>query len=539
MNQVLCPTCGAPVPFRSAASVMAVCDWCKSTLVRDADSVRNIGRMSEVLEDYSAIQIGTSGSLDGRGFTVVGRIQLRYDAGFWNEWYVIDDTGEGAWLSDASGQYTITRSVDAQTLPEPPAFDTLAPGTILPMLGHDGQRANFVAADIRRAQCTGGQGELPFAVGPGYAAYVADFRRGGEFLTLDYSDPDPAPAAVASVGGPGTGAPREAYAGLPARPPVAPSQPSATPTLYYGVAVTLASIQAQLLRDPDTIVDTAGRMKGKVTNLECPSCGASVPIVPGATTHLLCPACHAAVDTSGAVAEVIAAAERVEAVRTSLPLGAKGTIGGVAYTVIGLMRREEIDEEASTWTEYLLYAPQKGFTWLVETDDGWERADVLDTWPERPGREQALLGTARFDRLYDYQAVVRYAAGAFNWRVAVGDITALTDFAQGTTKLSAEATEAELTWSRSTPVSGPELQAWFGKQIAPQATKGPPSLSAPPAGGYRRIAKWLTILLLVVNIIPIVLSPGRALVISVIAIVCLYFPAWLMDLANRPKDGRG
>ncbi len=61
MQQVSCPTCGAPVPFRSAASVMAVCDYCKSTLIKDADSVRNIGRMSDVLEDYSPIQINTSG----------------------------------------------------------------------------------------------------------------------------------------------------------------------------------------------------------------------------------------------------------------------------------------------------------------------------------------------------------------------------------------------------------------------------------------------------------------------------------------------
>jgi len=86
MQKVSCPSCGAEVSFRSAASVMAVCEYCHSTLLKDAESVKDIGKMSDVLEDYSPIQINTSGEYQGKHFTVVGRIQLRYDDGFWNEW---------------------------------------------------------------------------------------------------------------------------------------------------------------------------------------------------------------------------------------------------------------------------------------------------------------------------------------------------------------------------------------------------------------------------------------------------------------------
>src|ERR1043165_6717676 len=101
MQKVSCPSCGAEVSFRSSASVMAVCEYCRSTLLKDAESVKDIGKMSEVLEDYSPIQINTSGVFQDRAFTVVGRIQLRYDAGFWNEWYVFFDDGTNGWLSDA------------------------------------------------------------------------------------------------------------------------------------------------------------------------------------------------------------------------------------------------------------------------------------------------------------------------------------------------------------------------------------------------------------------------------------------------------
>ncbi|WZB64611.1 hypothetical protein WJ970_28865 [Achromobacter xylosoxidans] len=58
MQQVLCPQCGAPVSFTSAASVMAVCGACRSTLLKDAASVRRIGEAAEVLEDYSPICLG-------------------------------------------------------------------------------------------------------------------------------------------------------------------------------------------------------------------------------------------------------------------------------------------------------------------------------------------------------------------------------------------------------------------------------------------------------------------------------------------------
>ena len=44
------------------------------------------------------------------------------------------------------------------------------------------------------------------------------------------------------------------------------------------------------------------------------------------------------------------------------------------------MRRAVVDG-GGEWFEYLLYTPKRGFSWMVETDDGWFRANVLDRWP--------------------------------------------------------------------------------------------------------------------------------------------------------------
>src|SRR5450830_802955 len=131
MQTVSCPSCGAQVQFRSHASVMAVCEYCKTTILKDADSVKDLGKMSDVLEDYSPIQIGTSGSFGSQNFTVIGRIQLRYSAGRWNEWYIMYDDGKTAWLGDSSGLYTLT--TERQSKVPLPAFADIVPSCTYPM----------------------------------------------------------------------------------------------------------------------------------------------------------------------------------------------------------------------------------------------------------------------------------------------------------------------------------------------------------------------------------------------------------------------
>src|SRR5258708_5387512 len=107
VQQSACPGCGAPVKFKSAASVMAVCEFCKTTLLKDAQAVSNLGKMSEVLEDYSPLQIGTSGQFAQRSFSLIGRIQLQYSAGFWNEWYALFAARTPRCLSHPPAQFTI------------------------------------------------------------------------------------------------------------------------------------------------------------------------------------------------------------------------------------------------------------------------------------------------------------------------------------------------------------------------------------------------------------------------------------------------
>ena len=496
MQIVSCPSCGAEVKFRSHASVMAVCEYCGTSVLKDADSVKDLGKMSSVLEDYSPIQIGASGVLGQRQFTVVGRIQLRYSAGMWNEWYLLFDDGATSWLGDSSGLYTVTAEYKGNGITpheiNVPAFEQLRPGASYGING-----APYIAAEIRVADCIGGQGELPFKVGEGYQSKVADFRRGTEFITLDYSD-------------------------------------SPRPIIYTGMAVTLESLRMQLLRDDETIHRSAGRYRGKLDALDCPSCGSGIKYLPGVTTTLVCPACQTQIDAAGTEATVLAAGERVTAARPTLDLGATANINKQDFTIIGMMRR--MDDEGTEWTEYLMYGARAGFSWLVETDEGWSGATVMSEWPVvyTPGQQSVVVEKAQYELLYAYGSEVTFAAGAFNWRVAVGDHTQVEEFQAGQIRLACETSEQEMTWSRSAPVAVDQLKAWFGAQFHGSATP------AKTAGGklavknrYRNAAKYIIGFMLVINAIPLLTNFSGTWFMSAIGALAIYLPATFLDSNDK------
>lgn len=461
---------------------MCVCEYCKTTILKDADSVKNFGKMSDVLEDYSPIQIGTSGVFAGRGFTVIGRIQLRYSAGRWNEWYVLFDDGKTAWLGDSSGLYTLTIEKTGKT--PLPLFENIVPARIYPIVGK-----SWTAAEVRTADCTGGQGELPFKVGEGWQAKVADFRNGTSFLTLDYSD-------------------------------------SADPTVYIGQAVTLEELKCQLLRDDDQVKTSAGKFKGKVDALACPSCGSSIQFLPGVTSNIICPSCRAQVDASGPTAEVLAAGKRMEDVHLTLDLGALATISGRQYQIIGLMQR--IDDEGTVWAEYLLYSARAGFLWLIETDDGWARANVQTDWPIWAQEETATLGKDSYTKLYRYNSKVIFAAGAFNWRVNIDDKTEIVEFQNGQNKLAAEMTPDEITWSQSSPVGADQIRAWFGDAIKADKAGSSDQVS----GMSTKFLWWIAGL----NAVPLLFSFGGTWFTVALAMAAVYFPAkYLGSLTEGEK----
>jgi Domain of unknown function (DUF4178) len=187
------------------------------------------------------------------------------------------------------------------------------------------------------------------------------------------------------------------------------------------------------------------------------------------------------------------------------------------------MRRVE-SGDGDGWTEYLLYAPGRPFLWLVETSDGWQRAQVLDRWPTWDGGGQASYEGRPFNQRSAYEARVTFAAGSFNWRVSVGDRTRVVEFADHAVRLAAEATDEELTWSRATPVALDQVRAWFGANV---------HADRQPHPRYAETARRILIALFLVNAIPLVFATGGSLTYAVIAALAIYLPALYLDRLDQ------
>ncbi len=64
-----------------------------------------IGKMAELFDDHSPLQLQTAGTWRGQGFTLVGRLQYKYAEGTWTEWYAVLADGSSAYLSEDNGAY--------------------------------------------------------------------------------------------------------------------------------------------------------------------------------------------------------------------------------------------------------------------------------------------------------------------------------------------------------------------------------------------------------------------------------------------------
>lgn len=173
MSALLCPSCGAEVPQRSAAMPYAVCAYCQSVVMREGEALHAVGKSAVLPFDVSPVQLGMRGIVrEGLGFEIVGRVRWGWSHGSWNEWLLRCDDGNHRWLGEAMGSFMLL-SEDRELLDLPLANQfahgrDIAPGT---MLGKD-----FTVSDIKEARCIAGEGDLPFPCSPDWTMTSVDFR---------------------------------------------------------------------------------------------------------------------------------------------------------------------------------------------------------------------------------------------------------------------------------------------------------------------------------------------------------------------------
>ena len=407
-----CPGCGAPVEFQSAQSSHAVCGYCQSMVVRSGEVLARIGKMAELFDDHSPLQLMASGriTLDGQDlpFTLIGRLQFQSEAGRWTEWVALLPDGSRATLGEDNGAYVFTRPMPiTSALPEAARF-VVGQGTSI-------NGKPYSIAFSGSVQLLAAEGELPRLPELGQPFPMVELRSSdAEVLAIDYGQ-------------------------LP-------------PAVERGRAVLLEDLQLQGLKS-----ESARSEQGRQFN--CPSCGATVSVQLASTKSCTCPACASLIDLSAGIGAELRASAQDEPVRPLIPLGSKGQLQGVAWQVVGFQHRmgqAPGDDEQFGWSEYLLYNQKRGFAFLVDAEDGWSLVRPTTGAPQlaASGQSASYLGSS-YRLQYSYQAQTSYVLGEFYWPVARGQRSSNRDFANAKGGLlSLEQTEHELTWS-----SGDKLNA--------------------------------------------------------------------------------
>ena len=448
--QANCPKCGKSVEFHGDFAMSSICEACGAIVVRPGygQSVGQVANLptsqqiSNLPHGDSPLEFGMRGRYQGHDFDIRGVVRLEHNAGgFWDEWYLLFDDGRCGWLAEVQQRLYLTFAIELKGAARIPDFNELNVEQCFLLRAGE---PPMTVVEKGAGRPIGARGEIPYELKPQAEYRYADLSGpGGRFATIDYG-------------------PVGQVANLPGIRQIGNLPHDEPPALYFGQEVHLADLQL-----PHRHEDVSHDPRHVATvEAECPHCHSRFALfAPHKTVRVGCTHCGAILDADEGQLQLVRLAAPPPTLR--LPIGSKGQLNAVPYTVIGYMKRCLMSDAATTWDEYLLYNPQVGFRWLTCGDDHW---NFVETVP--PGDVEAAGGTARYAGKtfhWEEQDVTSTVAvlGEFYWKAGNGEQVWTTDFVRPPEILSREITHGgpdsgEVSWSRGTYVAVDAIERAFG-----------------------------------------------------------------------------
>ena len=442
-----CPSCGGPIEFKSGQSIVVICTYCRSAVARTDRELKDLGKVAELVETGSPLDIGVRGKWKDQNFELTGRAQLGHEmGGQWDEWYATFSNGWLGWLAEAQGRFYLTFQYPTPENVVVPPFDQLQLGQPINGLPWP---SPLIVAETGRATALGAKGEIPYMLTPGETYYYADLSgTNRSFGTLDYNE--------------------------------------SPPLVFLGQEVTLAEIGITTTRKPERDERRVG-----AAQLSCPNCAGPLELrAPDKTERVTCPNCNSLLDVNQGQLEYLKSLEAT-GFQPLIPLGTTGDVPEGKMTVIGAMQRSVMIEGVQYfWSEYLLYNPQIGFRWLVHSDDHWNYVRAVPPGEVTTLGKFANYSGKNYKIFQDAQARVETVLGEFYWKVEAGEQVRGIDYVAAPYMLSQEVSTVyvtdpedankqrratgEINWSLGTYVPVPQIEKAFSVSGLPR-----PSTVAP------------------------------------------------------------
>jgi uncharacterized Zn finger protein (UPF0148 family) len=443
-----CPACGAPVEFKSGQSIVVICSYCRSAVARTDRELKDLGKVAELIETGSPLDIGLRGKWKDVSFELTGRAQLGHEmGGQWDEWYATFSNGWLGWLAEAQGRVYITFQYPVPEGVQLPAFEQLQLGQ--PVAGLPWP-SPLLVAETGRATALGAKGEIPYLLTPGETYYYADLSGVDRaFGTLDYNQ----------------------------TPPI----------IFLGQQVTLEELGITTTRAPEREERRVG-----AAHVSCPQCAGPLELrAPDKTERVTCPNCNSLLDVNQGQLQFLKALEKPW-FQPLIPLGSAGDVPEGKMTVIGAMARSvTIEGTQYFWGEYLLYNPQIGFRWLVHSDNQWNYVQTVPPGEVLESVKSADYRGKHYRIFQDAQARVECVLGEFYWKVETGEKVRGVDYVAPPYMLSKEESTiyisdpeeaggtrrvaGEINWSLGTYVTVPQIEKAFSVSGLPRPSNVAPN----------------------------------------------------------------
>ncbi|ATB31203.1 DUF4178 domain-containing protein [Melittangium boletus] len=407
MTQGNCPSCGAAVEFTAGSAQVLVCGHCQTVVAKKGLDLEAHGKIGAIVDTYSPLRLHVEGRVDGEGYRVVGHLQKDHGEGLWDEWYVEFDSGRTAWLSEAEGAwYLLFAEGSAADL----QLKELVPGHRFRFKEYRLREHQLVVEERGYGRVVAAEGQLPQDLDPSVDSHYVDATSArGLFVTLDFG------------------------------------QWGSNPDIFMGRKLKLEELGIP----PDQL-----RPKVKKVALQqarCTQCNGPLELrAPDQSKRVACPYCGALlhVRKGGSLAFLQLLEKPDHPFRLSL--GAKGILDDTPWIIIGMMVRScTVEGVRYPWDEYLLYNPERGFTWLMDSNGHWVFLTPLEAGlvSVAPGVAAHMMGK-RYRAFQRVTAVTETVLGEFYWTVTAGETATTEEYVAPPHSVNVEGTGKEVTYTR-------------------------------------------------------------------------------------------